>query len=351
VGGFLFAGTLGVAMLGWSQGSPTSVPVVLPEPPPPRFERALDVRVFQKGNLHTHSIVSDGDVPPNEVYAWYRDHGYNFVALTDHNTRVEPKVYKHLERPGFVILPGEELTMVGADKPVHMNAICSSRKIGGGRFPTAKEAIAHGLKEIEAQGAVSILNHPNFDWALTRDDVASAATVDLLEIASGHPYVYAAGDAERPSAEAMWDHALSLGVRQAPAGVDDTHHFQNKVMNSKAARPGRAYVAVFAAAADERLLCDKLRAGELYASSGADIERIVVNEDEFTVYPEDPHAKVQFIGKGGEVLAEVSPGPFTGASYRLRGRELYVRARIENADQKRAWTPAFYVETDDQFAR
>ncbi len=38
-----------------------------------------------KGNLHTHSLWSDGDQFPEMIGDWYRERGYNFLALTDHN--------------------------------------------------------------------------------------------------------------------------------------------------------------------------------------------------------------------------------------------------------------------------
>src|SRR5438132_909407 len=38
-----------------------------------------------KGNLHTHSLWSDGDDYPEMVVRWYQQHGYNFLALSDHN--------------------------------------------------------------------------------------------------------------------------------------------------------------------------------------------------------------------------------------------------------------------------
>jgi histidinol phosphatase-like PHP family hydrolase len=39
---------------------------------------------FYRGNLHTHSNRSDGELPPEEVIAAYRAQGYDFLALTDH---------------------------------------------------------------------------------------------------------------------------------------------------------------------------------------------------------------------------------------------------------------------------
>ena len=39
---------------------------------------------FWRGNLHTHSTLSDGVLSPEEVCRRYRDEGYDFLALTDH---------------------------------------------------------------------------------------------------------------------------------------------------------------------------------------------------------------------------------------------------------------------------
>src|SRR3954465_5886627 len=39
-----------------------------------------------KGNLHTHSLWSDGNDYPEMIADWYRARGYHFLALSDHNT-------------------------------------------------------------------------------------------------------------------------------------------------------------------------------------------------------------------------------------------------------------------------
>ncbi len=42
-----------------------------------------------KGNLHTHTLWSDGNDFPDMVAEWYRTRGYNFLALSDHNVLSE----------------------------------------------------------------------------------------------------------------------------------------------------------------------------------------------------------------------------------------------------------------------
>src|SRR5439155_3201423 len=40
---------------------------------------------WYKGNLHTHTLWSDGDGFPEMAADWYKSHGYEFLALSDHN--------------------------------------------------------------------------------------------------------------------------------------------------------------------------------------------------------------------------------------------------------------------------
>src|SRR5262245_56971866 len=63
--------------------------LVAPHPAPPRFVESLDVTTFRRGNLHAHSTNSDGDHSPEDVILWYRNRGYAFLALTDHNRRTD----------------------------------------------------------------------------------------------------------------------------------------------------------------------------------------------------------------------------------------------------------------------
>jgi len=47
------------------------------------------VRHWYKGNLNTHSYWSDGDDFPEMIMDWYKNHGYHFVSLSDHNILAE----------------------------------------------------------------------------------------------------------------------------------------------------------------------------------------------------------------------------------------------------------------------
>jgi hypothetical protein len=289
-------------------------------------------------HMDTHTTLSDGGSSPEQTIAWYRSHGYQFLALTDHNQLSRPARYASLQEPGFILISGEEITMTGKGRQVHVNALCTKSRIPGGNFASAAAALSNGIGSVRAQGGVALVNHPNFDWALSATDVTDARDAALLEIASGHPYVHSAGDASHPSHEALWDTALSSGADFMGVGVDDEHHID--VSSDPPATPGRAWISTFGDATEADAICAALAQGQLYASTGVELRRITVRERAYEVEPVQPFATVVFVGQGGRELSRNTPRSGAAAVYALRGDEGYVRARVELPDGKRAWTPA-----------
>src|SRR3954468_2964280 len=80
---------------------------------------------WYKGNTHTHTVNSDGDSTPDEVVRWYREHGYNFLVLTDHNylTSVDGLNALHGAADKFLVVRGEEVTSTVQSKAVHVNGL------------------------------------------------------------------------------------------------------------------------------------------------------------------------------------------------------------------------------------
>ncbi|HEY3592432.1 MAG TPA: hypothetical protein VGL13_01100 [Polyangiaceae bacterium] len=307
-----------------------------------RFARQFDASVFQRGNIHAHSNESDGDADPRAVYLWYRSHGYQFAAVTDHNVFVDPERFRDLESKDFVLLGGEEVTMRAAGKPVHINALCSSQRVLGGTFDNAERALSVGVERVVAAGGIPLINHPNFYWGIDQPALLAVRGVSLLEIYSGHPSVAGEGDEHHPSHEAMWDALLSSGQDYMGVAVDDAHHLHP---NSDAqSQPGRAWIEAFAPTLERSLLCKAIMEGMLYASNGAKLERIAVSESAYDVWPAAADTSVEFVGEGGHVLA-TSHTKIAGerVTYRPEGRESYVRVRVMDNEGKRAWTPPVRV--------
>jgi hypothetical protein len=285
--------------------------------------------VWLKGNLHTHTSESDGDSPPAEVAAWYRDHGYGFLVITDHDKLTKVDV------PGIVLVQGEEVTDRLSGKSLHVNAIGITRVVPPQRGATKVEVLQRNIDAVRAAGGVPLVNHPNFGWAFGAEELLQLRNFALLEIASGHPYVNAQGP---PSAEAMWDALLTKGRHVWGVAVDDSHHWK-RPWDTDVALPGKAWVVV-RAERDAKSIVAALERGEFYASTGVELEeasatRVKVKEKN------GAHYRIQFIGDGGRVLQE-SAG--AAASYTMRG-ERYVRAKVIDSNGRMAWTqPAFRRE-------
>lgn len=60
-----------------------------------------------KGNLHAHTTFSDGRRPLEDVVARYRDLAYDFLAITDHDDRIDEEYW-------FRIPSGDERMIVFA---------------------------------------------------------------------------------------------------------------------------------------------------------------------------------------------------------------------------------------------
>ena len=71
-----------------------------------------------KGDLHSHSCRSDGKRDPAALASYYREHGYDFFALTDHNRYYHggeiDEVYDGVDT-GLTRIVGEEVHPVGSN--------------------------------------------------------------------------------------------------------------------------------------------------------------------------------------------------------------------------------------------
>lgn len=75
-------------------------PLALALTSPTRAEASGPPGRWWKGNLHTHSLWSDGDDYPEMIADWYKQKGYNFVVLSDHNLLSEGQHWLELKAPG-----------------------------------------------------------------------------------------------------------------------------------------------------------------------------------------------------------------------------------------------------------
>lgn len=300
---------------------------------------------WYKGNTHTHTVNSDGDSTPEEVVKWYRDNGYNFLVMTDHEfiTPVEPLNFAYGKAGDFLVISGQEVTDRTGGKPHHVNALGIASVTQPKRGNASLENIQANVDAIRSFGGVPQINHPNFGWALTAETIAKTKNVMLFELYNAHPLVNNLGGGDSPSTEEIWDRVLTTGRIIYGVASDDVHTVR-KLGNRKEPTPGHGWVMVRASELTPKAVLEALDRGDFYASTGVELDEFAADTGSVTIkVKEDRWSKyrIRFIGKGGMLLQEFAS---SSAVYKIKGNEGYVRAKVFESNGKLAWTQPIVIQ-------
>ncbi len=325
---------------------------------------------WYKGNTHAHTVLSGhGDSSPEHVAAWYHDRGYNFLILSEHNIFIDPDSVELPadRRDDFILIPGEEIT---GNKVIHTTAMNIHGLVDWNADHEHKHQIiqSHVDSTIEA-GGTPILNHPNFRWAVTTDDMLPVQRLHLFELFNGHPAVHNFGDAVRPSTETMWDELLTKGMLIYAVSSDDAHEFQS--LADTLSNPGRGWIMVHANDLTPAAVTRAIQRGDFYATSGVvldavergtDSYQVAVNSEATEKELQSPYVighrddettsrgyEISFIGDDGKVLKHVEGAV---ASYAISDDASYIRAKITytrpaedgSAEAFYAWTQPVFTD-------
>ena len=368
---------------------------------------------WQKGNLHTHSFWSDGNDFPEMIIQWYKNQGYQFIALSDHNTiakqerwyelskkdienkvlekyenaygdwvetqtystgfRVRLKTFDEyrskLEEPGrFLIVKSEEVTSSYEKKPIHINVTNIQEKIEPVKGSSVVEIMQKTLDLVHAQREklgipmFAHINHPNFGYGISTEDLKKLNGERFFELYNGHPAVNNAGNDEYDSTEIMWDlvniHYLDQG-KPLLYGIatDDSHHYHN--FTADLSNTGRGWVMVNSKKLETSSLIEAMEKGDFYASTGITIKKYVVTKNQIRVEVEPEqgvHYEILFLGykDGGEAVETLERIEDTKGSYTFQDNDLFVRVKITSdalkesppntQETKKAWTQPFLVK-------
>ena len=301
---------------------------------------------WYKGNTHTHTLNSDGDSTPDDVVRWYREHGYQFLVLTDHNflTSVDGLNALHGADEKFLVIKGEEVSDRFEDKSLHVNGLDINGVVPPQGGSSVVDVLQRNVDAIRRANGIPHINHPSFRWSITAHELERVRNNRLFEIFNGHPQVNNVGGGNVPGLEEAWDAILTNGTLLYGVAVDDAHIFKAPG-NPDVAGPGRGWVVVRAARLDARALVDALERGDFYASTGVELTDVRATPRQITVAVNaTPFSKyrIQFIGKGGRVLRDA---PEPTATYEIRGDEGYVRARVLESNGRMAWVQPVMVSS------
>jgi hypothetical protein len=346
-----------------------------------------------KGNLHTHSYWSDGDDFPEMIMDWYKTHGYQFVALSDHNTLQEGENWKLItksktyldgfdkyvakfgkkwveykedtgrisvklktlkeyrplfEDRNFLLIQSEELTDKFGDKQVHMNATNIQKVIPAQGGNSLQEVMQHNLDAIIRQRKetgvpiMQHLNHPNFFYGISTQNIVDLEGERFFEVYNGHPIVNNYGDSLHPGTERMWDDINVAYVNKGKPllyglATDDSHNYH--LFGPQNANSGRGWVMVRSNELTPAALITALESGDFYASTGVVLRELFFKNNMIHVEVEpdrDIFYKIEFIGvRKGEAKSKVLasfPGP--KGQFEVTKDHLFVRAKVTSTKKR-----------------
>jgi len=280
-----------------------------------------------KGNLHTHTTQSDGLLSPEEAIAWYRGHGYDFVALSDHWVLTQGQTFGPPN--DFVTISGTELDGPG----YHMLAL------GVSDLPARELAdSAQALTDaIVAQGGLPFFAHPYWTGQSSADiaPIRRIAGIEVFnsvcerEVGLGYASVH-------------WDELLALGLRLNALAVDDVHW--------RLDCQGMGYIMVRAKSLDESSILEAVRRGHFYSSSGPKIAdlQVVRQEDGQPALRVrcSPCSTITFYASGprGRRFEAVPGQSLDSAILPFRAEQIYLRVECRDLRGGTAWSNPIYVE-------
>jgi hypothetical protein len=284
-----------------------------------------------------------------------------------------------------VVLQGEEISDWFGLSPIHLNASNIQQMVppmhGGSVAETIQNDVDAVIAQRERTGKPILvhLNHPNFHYGVTAEDMLRVHGDNFFEVYNGHPSVHNSGDSVHASTERIWD--ILLAHRIADFGLpilyglanDDGHRYHH--IPSRGSEPGRGWIMVLSPELAPEALLAAIEAGRFYATSGVRLRQVASGADGLDVSVDaEPGVRytIDFIGTragfdhksepvknaaGKEIRATRRYSSDIGmlfksvegeqAHYRFGKNDLYVRARVtstkkhpnpsEIGDFERAW--------------
>lgn len=282
--------------------------------------------IWIRGNIHTHTTISDGNRSPEAVIDDYESRGYDFLAISDHDIMVDPRDYQN--DTSMTLIPAVEIT----DNGPHLQHIGATETIS----PVSDRRVV--IDSIDQSEGFAILNHPN--WKSDFDHWPVSLMRDLIDYSGIEIYN---GITERKQGSAVatdkWDQLLTAGRRVWGIGSDDSHAIQDV---------GRAWMVI---QVDEpkptpESIMTALSEGRSYVSTGGVIESCSVLNGSIEIKTRDAD-QIRLISDSGRIQRRVEG---THAQFELPSDlrygsdHTYVRVECLGKGGTTAWTQPFFIE-------
>lgn len=290
---------------------------------------------FYKGNLHTHTELSDGKRPVVEVVKIYSDLGYDFLAITDHN-----RVFKSDEfNEKLYIIPGLE---IHSNKPEsahthHVVALTTydNDKVFHGRIFNNVD----WTNSVDScNGVANMMKSEDFKmiychsvWSRTEPDEFRNPDFMAMEIYNGVCDI----NFDQGRQEIHWDNILRSGLKMWGVASDDCHGNDNNY--------GRGFVMVKSNSLSDHAILNAIDKGSFYSSQGPEIHDFYIDGGNAYIKC-SPAAVITFITYEHRGFAFRYENPSTEASMTFTPGIDYVRAEITDKQGRKAWTNPIFLK-------
>lgn len=286
-----------------------------------------DGGVWLKGNLHSHTTVSDGTITPRGLAEAYDRHGYDFLSMTDHNVFVP---HGELPPEQILLLTGVEHDIeYSVNKCTHIVGVTPNDKECTGylckRYSEEELSEQELVDMMRADGQFVMLAHPI--WSrMEPEEVLSLKGFHAIEVFNnGTEHLCHGGNAE-----IYWDMLLRRGRRVFATASDDVHVTDDLF---------GGWVCVKAARRDPVAILEALFAGAFYSSAGPVIHDFGMEDGKVYISCSDCR-EIHFVTyptRGRSFFAEGNTS-ITEAAHVLNGSETYARVVCVDSDGRSAWT-------------
>ncbi len=314
---------------------------------------------WYKGNLHTHTLLSDGKASAEQMVDEYRRAGYHFLSITDHNIF---QAYSQFSDGQFLMLPGTELTpgfdmedgeLMGAMAAHQRGEFVWSEAAPSLRKKIAALCDAHVLAISRQETGVSWKAEPQqFDsiqnminYAFQRDCISIVAhpawsKLDSQALISlkGYAAIEVYNHVSHPWAESslLWDSMLNKGLHVFALASDDAHELQDAC---------GGYMMLKAESLTHGKVIEAIEHGDYYSSCGPIINGF--HRDGETIVVQCSACKeVRFLTDNmfGKTYRSAEGDGLTRCEHKLFGDEAYVRVEVVDSQGLKAWTNPIFLE-------
>ncbi len=311
-------------------------------------QRIVQNMNWYKGNIHTHSTNSDGDSSPEHVASWYKNNKYDFLVLSDHNhlTILDEGNTKKDKWP--LLVPGEEITIReinGSPAALHINGIGIKSLITPASYESNIDGINDVVEKVNSQGGLASINHPNYQWWVSVDDIKYSKDAWAFEVFNGHMHSNNEGSLKSMSTEEIWDDILSSGKLIYGVASDDAHHFTEEFSSTRS-NPGRGWIYVKSKSLSVEEIVKSMRNGDFYSSTGVELENLEISRSKIYLKIKKRPAKekqkytIRVINDSGLVFFEKEGDEL---EVDTEGMKKYCRVVIRSSEGTNAWIQPFFL--------